>query len=415
MVPPHTHRRNLAERAIQTWKNHFKAGLASIDPNFPLTEWDRLIPQANITLNLLRGARTNPMLSAYSYIFGEFNFAATPMAPPGTKIVAHVKPSIRRTWELNGELGWYVGPSMHHYRCVQCYFPRTKTPRDCDTVTFFPTHVPFPEIKLDDFLRQAATDIITILTSPPSTTTPSLEAGDPVRNALLTLATQLKRIQPMPITAPSTPPATSPRVQPTTIPTHIARAAPVPRVKFPPITNITTVGNLQQRSSALKNARFNNITAHRYPLRSKTLPTRKHLPSLHNKGTNFRNLAAKQLLAQHLFQANANHIYRENGTKESIDSLLNGPTRHVWVRSLSNEWGRLAQGNDGGVQHTYTIDFIHKHEVPVDRDVTYATFVLDHRPLKTEEYRVRITVGGNRLSYDNDSGSPAANLLEKKS
>ena len=53
LVPPHSHRRNLAERAIQTFKNHFKAGLASVNPNFPLSEWDRLIPQANITLNLL--------------------------------------------------------------------------------------------------------------------------------------------------------------------------------------------------------------------------------------------------------------------------------------------------------------------------------------------------------------------------
>ena len=57
---------------------------------------------------------------------------------------------------------------------------------------------------------------------------------------------------------------------------------------------------------------------------------------------------------------------------------------------------------------------MHKHEVPRDIDVTYATFVLDDRPLKTEEYRVRVTVGGNRLSYEDDSGSPAANLLETK-
>lgn len=102
LVPPHTHRRNLAERAIQTYKNHFKAGLATVNPNFPLSEWDRLIPQANITLNLLRASRINPKLSAYTSIFGEFNFAATPLAPPGTKIVAHLKPEQRRTWELNG-------------------------------------------------------------------------------------------------------------------------------------------------------------------------------------------------------------------------------------------------------------------------------------------------------------------------
>ena len=72
LVPPHTHRRNLAERAIQTWKSHFKAGLASVDPNFPLSEWDRLVQQANITLNLLRSARTNPKYPRTHIYLGNF-------------------------------------------------------------------------------------------------------------------------------------------------------------------------------------------------------------------------------------------------------------------------------------------------------------------------------------------------------
>ena len=42
LVPPHIHRRNSAERAIQTFKNHFIAGLTSTDPNFPLSNWCRL-------------------------------------------------------------------------------------------------------------------------------------------------------------------------------------------------------------------------------------------------------------------------------------------------------------------------------------------------------------------------------------
>ena len=41
LTPPHMHRRNAAERAIRTYKNHFMAGLASCHPNFPLTEWDK--------------------------------------------------------------------------------------------------------------------------------------------------------------------------------------------------------------------------------------------------------------------------------------------------------------------------------------------------------------------------------------
>jgi hypothetical protein len=49
LVPPHCHRRNAAERAILTFKEHFVAGLASVDTTFPLHLWDRLLPQAEIT------------------------------------------------------------------------------------------------------------------------------------------------------------------------------------------------------------------------------------------------------------------------------------------------------------------------------------------------------------------------------
>jgi hypothetical protein len=52
LVPPHCHRRNAAERAIRTFKEHFVAGLSSVDPSLPLHLWDRLLPQAEITLNL---------------------------------------------------------------------------------------------------------------------------------------------------------------------------------------------------------------------------------------------------------------------------------------------------------------------------------------------------------------------------
>jgi hypothetical protein len=45
LVPLHCHRRNAAERAIKTFKEHFVAGLALVDHDFPLHLWDRLLPQ----------------------------------------------------------------------------------------------------------------------------------------------------------------------------------------------------------------------------------------------------------------------------------------------------------------------------------------------------------------------------------
>ena len=92
LVPPHVHRRNAAERAIRTFKNHFLAILATADPDYPVSEWDRLLPQAELTLNLLRPCRINPRLSAYAYLFGNFDFKKTPLAPGGTKVLVHKKP-----------------------------------------------------------------------------------------------------------------------------------------------------------------------------------------------------------------------------------------------------------------------------------------------------------------------------------
>ena len=110
-----------------------------------------------------------------------------------------------------------------------------------------------------------------------------------------------------------------------------------------------------------------------------------------------------------------NHIYNETaGKKETINSLRASTQGHRWETALSNEWGRLAQGNVHGVQSTDTIDFVYYNEVPKNKDVTYASFVCDHRPLKSEPWRVRIVFGGDKLTYKEDPGSPAASLLETK-
>ena len=69
LAPPGEHKRNIAERCIRTWKNHFIAGLECCDNSFPASLWDYLLPQARITLNLLRGSRINPKLSAYAGLF----------------------------------------------------------------------------------------------------------------------------------------------------------------------------------------------------------------------------------------------------------------------------------------------------------------------------------------------------------
>ena len=122
------------------------------------------------------------------------------------------------------------------------------------------------------------------------------------------------------------------------------------------------------------------------------------------------------LILDHIFHPNysANHLYQEDGRKETIDSLLRGIASKTWSNSLSNEWSRLSRGNDYSIKGTETINFIYKHQVPQENKVTYVLYVCDYHSLKYKPYRVRITVGGDKLDYDDDTGSPVVNLLETK-
>jgi hypothetical protein len=65
--------------------------------------WDRILPQAVITLNMLRTSRINPKLLAATHIFGQYEFNRAPLAPPGTRIIAHETPGKK------GELGLHMG------------------------------------------------------------------------------------------------------------------------------------------------------------------------------------------------------------------------------------------------------------------------------------------------------------------
>eukprot|EP00957_Ditylum_brightwellii_P120053 9161104-Ditylum_brightwellii.AAC.1 len=91
------------------------AGLATCDPNYPIAAWNRLIDQAKVTLNLLQKSRTNPNLSAYAYIFRQYDFVAHPLTPPGTHDVIHKKTGKQRSFDYHGVDGRMIGPSMEHY------------------------------------------------------------------------------------------------------------------------------------------------------------------------------------------------------------------------------------------------------------------------------------------------------------
>jgi hypothetical protein len=120
--------------------------------------WDRLLPQAVMTLNMLRTSRINTKLSAATHIFGQYDSIRAPMAPPGTRVIAHETPGRRKTWAPHGQDGWYIGPALEHYRCYTVYITTTKSNRIVETGGFFPQtfNLPFPSSH--DLVTQAEAD-----------------------------------------------------------------------------------------------------------------------------------------------------------------------------------------------------------------------------------------------------------------
>jgi hypothetical protein len=63
-------------------KEHFIAGLSSVDPDLPMHLWDRLLPQTELTLNLLCTSRLHPQLSAAAHFHGLIDYNKTVFSPP---------------------------------------------------------------------------------------------------------------------------------------------------------------------------------------------------------------------------------------------------------------------------------------------------------------------------------------------
>jgi hypothetical protein len=156
LVPPHDHRQNIAEKAIQVFKAHFISILCSADTSFPFHLWDRLLGQAEHTLNMLWTSRMTPLVSAYAYLWGKHDYNVNPFAPLGCKVEAHVTPNKRETWAPYTASGFYVGNAWEHYRCYEIYICDTKHTRTCLTAFFNHKYLTMPTITPADALIRAA-------------------------------------------------------------------------------------------------------------------------------------------------------------------------------------------------------------------------------------------------------------------
>ncbi len=143
-MEPHNHHVNAAERAIQTFKDAFIAALATTDSNFPLQLWDKIIPQVQDTLKMMRASRVDPTRSAYEVLTGPYDWNWYPLAPLGCKAVVYEDKDTHRSWASRGVDGWYLGPSKDHYRCDLYFIPETRAYRISGSTELFPEYCQIP-------------------------------------------------------------------------------------------------------------------------------------------------------------------------------------------------------------------------------------------------------------------------------
>ena len=140
--------------------------MCSVDKDFQLQFWERLLQQAKISLNFLIKSRTLLHPSAYTHIFGSFDSDQTPLAPPGKRIIIHNRPNDCASWAPHGEYAWYIGPEMEHCIFHKAYIPNTIEERISDTVEFSQKQFSMPHMSSTYATFHAAQDFIYALHNP---------------------------------------------------------------------------------------------------------------------------------------------------------------------------------------------------------------------------------------------------------
>jgi len=160
LVPPGCHQRNAAEVAIRNFKAHFLSILAGVAEHFPPSLWDRLLPQTEITINLIRQSYATPNVSAYAHLSRPFDYNKMQLAPMGCEAQVHEKTDNRGTWAYHSVGGWYLFTSPEHYRTHNCHIKHTKSERLSDTVQFQHKRITNPTITHADKVMHALADCI---------------------------------------------------------------------------------------------------------------------------------------------------------------------------------------------------------------------------------------------------------------
>ena len=476
LVEPHNHRVNAAERAIQTFKNRFVGALGTTDADFPIQLWDKLTPQVQDSINLLRQSRVNPAISAYEVLEGPYDWNRYPIAPLGTKAIIYEDSDTRASWAPHGLDAWLLGPSKDHYRCHLYFVPETSGYRVSGSAELFPQHCVSPPYSHETHINELASEM--------TSTIPKLSRRARTIDTLRTLAQHLDAYvsgAPLPLPPPITvlppeeqrvPPLPQPEEQRVIAPLRPATSTPATIAANDPTGKRalrttkrthkrTTRANTPGRLPSIVRTNmprplpifqiepempltFTTPVAPR-PTLSRATPRRSgrlnsnHLPDFRNvsfisqEAINFlvdaNPITPEPFVPLHLRDSYTARDIALYGfamvhpvTGEHITSyrkLMNDPvTSEVWMTAFGKDFGGMCQGDlKTGTKGTDAIFVMEPRDVPnipKDQPPTYAKVVVAYRPQKDDPYRIRITAGGNKIYYPGELTTRTADMTTAK-
>jgi hypothetical protein len=165
--PPDVHCCNAAKKAIQTFKPHFLAIITGLPPAFPHYLWNLLLPQTELTLNLLGQSSVTPNMFAWEHFNGPFDYNATPLLPLGCPVITHNKLATCCTWDFCGSDGFYVGVSLEHYFCHCIIKAKTKSLYISDTVNVCHHYLTIPTVTPANTIVHSLNAISNAITNAP--------------------------------------------------------------------------------------------------------------------------------------------------------------------------------------------------------------------------------------------------------
>ena len=342
-----------------------------------------LLPQTELTLNLLHQATIAPYISEWEYYNGPINYDATPFSPIGCKVAIYNKPGPRKTWDFRARDGFSIGSALHHYRCNTVIDNTTKVVRIRDTVNFYHSYLMQPTVTPEDRIVHALYFLLCAIKYVPATLhTDRLEDLTCIRDIFL--PPPLHHTQP----AIRDNPPEAPRVLPQRPTPPVSPPSPVHTPDLPPrVDTLSAPPAIPPRIAIGNQSTPDHPVSHHTSSRT-ILPMPPPAPQTPDPPIAHRTRAHTTGIDAMDFPV----INEDTAQLMEYRQLRKHPKyAATWTTSYSNETGRLCQGigkNTEGtgkrVKVTDTFFVIHYHDIPSDRrkEITCTSVVCKVRPQK---------------------------------